>query len=64
MSSVKEDYSDYDYKITEAQELTSMDNDGCIYTYRAFEGESIYYTYLTLALMALQALRIIPQMTR
>ena len=49
MSSIKEDYADYDYTITGAQELTSMDDDGCIYTYRAFEGESIYYTYLTLS---------------
>lgn len=49
MSSAIEDYSKYDYKIAEAQELTSMDNDGCIYTYRAFEGESVYYTYLTLS---------------
>ena len=49
MSSVKEDYADYDYTITGVQELTSMDDDGYIYTYRAFEGESVYYTYLTLS---------------
>lgn len=49
MSSVNEDYSKYDYTIAEAQELTSMDDDGNIYTYRAFEGESVYYTYLTLS---------------
>lgn len=49
MSSIKEDYSEYDYTITGAQELTSMDDDGNIYTYRAFEGESVYYTYLTLS---------------
>lgn len=44
MSSVNEDYT-----IAEAKELTSMDDDGNIYTYRAFEGESVYYTYLTLS---------------
>ena len=49
MSSAIEDYSKYDYKIAEAQELTSMDSDGCIYTYRAFEGEHVYYTYLALS---------------
>ena len=49
MSSVNEDYSRYDYTIAEAKELTSMDDDGNIYTYRAFKGESVYYTYLTLS---------------
>lgn len=49
MSSAVDDYSKYNYTITEAQELTSIDNDGNIYTYRAFEGESVYYTYLTLS---------------
>lgn len=41
MSSVNEDYT-----IAEAKELTSMDDDGNIYTYRAFEGESILHSVL------------------
>lgn len=49
VSSTNEDYSNYDYKIVEAQELVSMDNDGCIYTYRAFDAGTIYYTYLAVS---------------
>ena len=49
VSGTNEDYSNYDYQIIEAQELTSMDDDGCIYTYRAFDVGTVYYTYLAVS---------------
>lgn len=49
VSGTNKDYSNYGYQVIEAQELTSMDDDGYIYTYRAFDAGTVYYTYLAIS---------------